>query len=172
MNRRRLLAAGLLAALGPAAAEDGAHLRPWPAQQPTPALRLPAWEGPAFDLAAVRGQVVLLNFWASWCEPCRSEMPSLELLAQRHAADGVQVLAVNYRETDRAVQRFVQDLSLTLPVLRDSDGSASRAFGVRIWPTTVVLDRRGRARFSIIGEADWTGPRVREWLAPLVGAGT
>jgi thiol-disulfide isomerase/thioredoxin len=153
-----------------AAESEGALLRPWPAQQPTPPLRLPAWEGPAFDLASARGQVVLLNFWASWCEPCRAEMPSLELLAQRHAADGVQVITVNHRETDRALQRFVQELQFSLPVLRDMDGTASRAFGVRIWPTTVVVGRNGRVRFSIIGEADWTGAKAREWLAPVIAA--
>ena len=168
MNRRRLLAASLLAALGPAAADDGAHLRPWPAQQPTPALRLPAWEGPAFDLAAARGQVLLLNFWASWCEPCRAEMPSLELLAQRHEGDRLQVLAVNHRESDAAIRRFIDETALTLPVLRDTDGAAARAWGVGVFPSTIVIGRDGRARFSVLGELDWTGPEARAWIAAVL----
>lgn len=173
---RRGLLAGLLTAplaapaVGWTAEADGAHRRNWPASQATPPLKLPVWEGTPFDLAQARGQVVLLNFWASWCEPCRSEMPSLELLAQRHAGDGVQVLAVNFRDTDRAIQRFVQDTALSLPVLRDQDGLASRAFGVRIWPTTVLIARNGRAQFSVIGELDWTGLQARQWLAPLIAA--
>jgi thiol-disulfide isomerase/thioredoxin len=151
-------------------APEGAHRRPWPARQPTPGLRLPAWQGPDFDLAAQRGRVVLLNFWASWCEPCRNELPSLDLLAERLRGDGVVVATVNHRETDRALQRFMDSTVLTLPVLRDTDGSAARVFGVHIWPTTVVVGRDGRACCSIIGEVDWGGSTARQWLAPVLRA--
>jgi thiol-disulfide isomerase/thioredoxin len=149
-------------------APEGAHRRPWPARQPTPALRLRAWQGPDFDLAAQRGRVVLLNFWASWCEPCRNELPSLGLLAERLRGDGVVVATINHRETDRALQRFLDSTVLTLPVLRDTDGSAARAFGVRIWPTTVVVGRDGRVRWSVVGELEWGGVMARGWLEPVL----
>lgn len=168
LGRRALLALAGAAAVAPLPLAAEALRRPWPKGRPTPAVALPGFEGPAWSLASARGQVVLLNFWASWCEPCRSEMPSLELLAQRHEKDGLQVLAVNFRETDAALRRFMQSLPISLPILRDSDGALARAFEVRIFPTTVAIGRDGRARFSVIGELDWNGPEARQWVAELL----
>jgi thiol-disulfide isomerase/thioredoxin len=171
LPRRQALVALVLGLTGwrDARAEaPGAQQRPWSRSRPTPALALPALAGPAWTLAAARGQVVVLNFWASWCEPCRSEMPSLELLAQRHERDGLVVLAVNFRETDAAIRRFVELMPVTLPILRDADGAAARDWGVRIFPTTVVVGRDGRAAFTVVGETDWTGDAARQWIAPLL----
>lgn len=148
--------------------DAGPAPRPWPRGRPTPALELPQHDGPTWSLAQARAQVVLLNFWASWCEPCRTEMPSLELLAQRHEADGLQVVAVNFRETDAAIRRFMALMPITLPILRDADGAAARAYGARVFPTTVAIDRAGRAAFSVVGECEWNGPQARAWLAPLL----
>lgn len=131
-------------------------------------MTLPGFESPAWSLAEAKGRPVLLNFWASWCEPCRAEMPSLELLAQRHEADGLLVLAVNHRETDAAIRRFLQAMPISLPIARDADGATSRSFGVRIFPTSVLIARDGRAAFSVIGELDWTGAQARQWIAPLL----
>ncbi len=171
LRRRQWLALAAAAATPVAASPEatpGAERRPWPPGRPTPPLVLPAWEGPAWSLASARGQVVLLNFWASWCVPCRDEMPSLELLAERHAADRLQVVAVNFRETDGAIQRFLDQTALSLPILRDADGAAARAWQVRIFPTTVAIGRNGRAAFTAIGEVDWTGAAARAWVAPLL----
>lgn len=169
-DRRRLLAAAALGAALPAArAADPEQRRVWPAGKPTPTVELAGWDGTApFRLADARGQLVVLNFWASWCEPCRAELPSLELLAQRHERDGVQVLAANFRETDGTIRRFLAQQPMTLPILRDRDGAAARAFQVRIFPTTVVFARNGRAAFTVTGELDWAGPQARAWLAPLL----
>ncbi len=169
--RRRLvsaLALGGLARHGHAAGPPGAARRAWPAGRATPALDLPAWGGARVRLADLRGQVIVLNFWASWCEPCRAEMPSLELLAQRHENDRLQVFAVNHRESDAAIRRFIDQTALTLPVLRDGDGAAARAWQVGVFPSTVVIGREGRARFSVLGELDWTGPEAREWIAAVL----
>lgn len=149
------------------ASTPGAQRRPWPKGLATPPLDLAAWEGARWRLADARGRVVLLNFWASWCEPCRAEMPSLEALAERDAGRGLTVVAVNFRETDGAIRRFLDRTPLTLPILRDADGGAAKDWQVRIYPTTVVVDRRGRAAFSVIGELDWAGDTARQWLAPL-----
>lgn len=168
-SRRRLLAAAALGAALPAVpVQAQAQRKPWPAGKPTPPLALPAWEGPGFSLAQARGQVVLLNFWASWCEPCRAEMPSLELLAERHAKDGLVVQAVNFRETDAAIRRFLAQWPLTLPILRDRDGAAARDWQVRIFPSTLLVGRDGRAAFSVTGEADWSGDEARRWIAALL----
>jgi thiol-disulfide isomerase/thioredoxin len=174
VSRRRVVLA-LLAVFGLAptvvrCARPDAQARPWPAQQTTPALALPSIDGTSWSLAAMRGQVVVINFWASWCEPCREEMPSLELLATLYQARGLRVVAVNFRETDAAVQRFVQQTGLDLPVARDRDGAAAQAFGVRVFPTTIVIGRNGRAAFSVVGEVDWTGALARSWIEPLLDA--
>ncbi len=169
LSRRTLLTALLGGAAGARAADTPAvQRRPWPRGASTPALDLAAWEGPRWSLAAARGQVVLLNFWASWCEPCRAEMPSLELLAERHKGGGMQVMAVNFRETDGAIRRFVAQTGCSLPILRDVDGGAARDWGARVFPSTVVIGRDGRAAFTVIGELDWTGAQARAWVAPLL----
>ena len=170
-RRRRFAAALALAAAGlrPAAAEvAGARHSPWPHGVATPPLALPGLDGPPHDLVTARGQVVLLNFWASWCEPCVAELPALERLAQQRAADGLTVWAINHRESEAAVRRFRQRTGTTLPLLMDNDGSAARAWQVRTFPTTVALDRRGRPAFSVVGELDWTGAQAAAWLAPLL----
>jgi len=166
-----LAALAAAAAAGPAHAQagtEGAQRRPWPPGRPTPPVALPAWEGAPWRLEDQRGQVVVLNFWASWCEPCRAEMPSLELLAERHTRDRVQVMAVNFRETDGAIRRFLAQTDCSLPILRDVDGGAARDWGVRVFPSTVVIGRDGRATFTVIGELDWTGAEARAWIAPLL----
>lgn len=160
-----LTIAALLAAGRPRQAMAQAQRHSWPPSRATPPLVLPGMDAPAWDLAAARGQVVALNFWASWCEPCRDEMSSLELMAQRHAGDGLQVVAVNFKEGEAAIRRFVERMALSLPVLRDADGAAARAFGVRLFPTTVIVGRDGRARFSVVGETDWTAEPARRWIA-------
>jgi thiol-disulfide isomerase/thioredoxin len=169
VNRRRAAAWLLSPVLGGwavrAQAEGDLTHRPWPAREPAPQLTLDRWEGSPWSLAAQQGKPVLLNFWASWCEPCRSEMPSLELLATRHEAQGLQVLAVNHRETDAAVRRFMEATALSLPVLRDRDGGAAKAFGVRTFPSTVAINRRGQVLSIAIGECDWASPAARQWVA-------
>lgn len=143
--------------------------RPWPAGRATPPLVLPLHEGGGrWSLDEAGGRVVVLNFWAGWCEPCRTEMPSLELFAQRHERDGVVVMAVNHRETDAAIGRFLAQMPISLPILRDADGAVARDWSVRVFPTTVLVGRDGRARFSVIGEADWLAPELRHLLAPLL----
>lgn len=165
----------LVAVVAPARAAPpeqapGAQRHPWPRQRPTPALVLQTLEGQAWRLADQRGRPLLLNFWASWCEPCRTEMPALEALQARHADAGLEVLAVNVREHPATVQRFMQSTGLTLPVLRDADGAAARASGVRIYPSTLAVGRDGRARFTVVGEPDWGGPQARRWIADLLQA--
>jgi peroxiredoxin len=170
VTRRRWLAAACAAYAGCAWPQEaeGARRTPWPRQRPTPALQLPRLDEGSWNLASARGQPVLLNFWATWCEPCRTEMPSLEQLAARHQAQGLQVLAVNFKEGEAAMRRFIANTGLRLPVLQDRDGAAAKAFGVRIFPSTVAIDRRGRAAFVVVGGFDWAGAVAQDWLAPLL----
>ncbi|EHR71668.1 thiol-disulfide isomerase-like thioredoxin [Burkholderiales bacterium JOSHI_001] len=164
-RRRWLLGLAAAAWAGTAGAQS---VKAWPAQRGLPDLNLPLLGGGQFALKSQRGVPLLLNFWASWCEPCRDEMPSLELLAQRHAADGLQVLAVNYQEAERTVRRFVGDTGLSLPVALDLDGAATKAWTSRVFPSTVLVGRDGRPRLLVMGEADWSGPAARQWMDDLL----
>lgn len=168
-RRQLLLASAGLLALGDARSQ--AAERPWPKGQVTPSLELNSFpEGRPWSLAQQRGKAVLLNFWASWCEPCRAELPSLELLDTTLGPQGLLVVTINFRETDAALKRFLDQMPLALPVLRDADGLVSRSFGVRVFPTTVLIDRAGQARASMVGERDWNGPDMRQWVARYLKA--
>jgi len=119
-------------------------------------------------LADFRGRVVLLNFWATWCPPCRKELPALEEVARAFAAEGLTVLTVSVREPADTVRTFVQEVGLGLPVLLDDDGVVSDRYGVLAIPTTVVVDRRGRAVGRIIGYRDWVGAQAQEYLRAVL----
>jgi thiol-disulfide isomerase/thioredoxin len=120
------------------------------------------------SLASLRGKVVVLNFWATWCEPCRLEMPSLDAMAARRRGEGVAVAAVNYRERADVVQRYLEGASFRSPVLLDSDGDATFAWTPRVFPTTVIVGRRGQPVHVVVGELDWEGAEARALIDPLV----
>jgi len=166
--RRRALLFGLL---GCAAGARAYQVRPWVATRPAPPLSLPDLDGKTWHLSALQGRVVLLNFWATWCDPCREEMPSLEALARRHRADPVSVLTVNYQESEPAIRRFLERVPLGLPVLLDRDGSATKAWTPRVFPTTVMVDRSGRPLHQIVGAIDWAGDEARRWMHDLLASG-
>ena len=169
LSRRRLLTgAALCASAWPSLADATVQRRPWPAGQATPPLALPLLDGGTWTLAGARGKVVAINFWASWCEPCRAEMPSLELMAARHEADGLVVVAVNFKESEATMRRFRDQTLLTVPLLRDADGAAAKAWQVRIFPSTLLVGRDGRARFAVVGEADWSAAPARQWVSGLL----
>jgi thiol-disulfide isomerase/thioredoxin len=173
--RRRLLRtlAGTLALplLAPGRAHAAHEARPWPAGKPAPALALQDLDGKAWSLAGLKGRAVVINFWATWCEPCRAELPSLEALAARHGRDGLVVLTVNYQESVAAIERFLAIAPLSLPVLLDRDGQAARAWTPRIFPSTVLVGRTGRPSLLVVGEVEWAGAAAGEWVKPLLGRG-
>jgi thiol-disulfide isomerase/thioredoxin len=174
-TRRKLLAGSLAgaAALALPGAVRAAHLvRSWPSTKAAPSLALSDLDGKAWSLAALKGRPVLLNFWASWCEPCRAEMPSLELLQTRHEEAGLVILSVNYQEPPPTIRHFLETLPFSLPILLDHDGDAASAWTQRVFPTTVLIDRTGRPRSSVIGELDWMGGAARSMLEPLLAPAT
>jgi len=169
-SRRSLLACAGTWLVPAARATPGHQWRPWDAKRPVPRLDLAAADGSRWQLARQRGQVVVANFWATWCEPCRDEMPSLARLAERHATQGLQVVAINYREPAARAERFMAALGVKLPVLLDADGEAAVAWTPRIFPSTVLIDRRGRPAGVLVGDIDWTGEAAQTLLAPLLAA--
>ena len=160
--------AGMVGLAVPRLALAAHEVRPWPANRAAPGLELTDLDGKTWSLASLKGQAVVLNFWASWCEPCRAEMPSLELLAKKYERDGLTVLAVNYQEAIPIIQRFLAAMPFSLPILLDRDGQAARSWTPRVFPSTVLIDRAGRPRNVVLGELDWMSDAALELVKPLL----
>ena len=109
-----------------------------------PDFTLPTLDGEMVSLASYRGQPVLLNFWATWCPPCRAEMPAMQRVYETYRDDGFVVLAVNVRESEEPVRAFIEELGLTFPILMDEKGDVTNTYRVYGLPTTYFLDREGR----------------------------
>ena len=141
-------------ALLPGASKAERELQPWK-RGATPALALPDLQGRTVDLRELRGRVVLVNFWATWCEPCRDEMPSIGRLRDRLAGKPFEVLLVNFGEGTPRIEEFLRREKLVLPVLRDADKTVAAAWRAGGLPMTFLVDARGRVRYSVFGEKDW-----------------
>ena len=156
----------LLLALGAssAAAQD---LKPW-AGVVTPALSLSDIEGKPHKLADYRGKVVLVNFWATWCVPCRDEMPSIERLRAALEGRPFAVLAVNLAEPESRIRKFLEVVPVRFPVLLDTDSRAARAWQARVLPATFIVGPDGVVRYQYFGELDWAKPEIREQIVKLL----
>jgi len=137
----------------PALAADGERL-PSPREGfPAPDFTLDTMDGGTAALSAQRGKVVILNLWASWCGPCRAEMPAIQRVYAANRERGLEVLAVNstFQDSLPDAQAFVQQLGLTFPILLDREGSVSRRYLLRALPSTFFIDRQGVIRAVIVG---------------------
>lgn len=120
------------------------------------------------SLAGLRGRVVLLNFWASWCPDCRPEMAMFEQLHRDFAAQGLVVLGINVREGTQAIQRYAQELGLTFPLVLDPQGEVYASYGVIGIPTTFLIGRDGRAVALAVGPREWAGTEARSLIKTLL----
>jgi cytochrome c biogenesis protein CcmG/thiol:disulfide interchange protein DsbE len=125
-------------------------------------------EGPRVSLASLRGRVVLLNFWASWCRDCRSEMLMFEQLHRDFAAQGLTILGVNIREGTRMIRRYAEELDLTFPLVLDAKGKITASYGVIGLPTTFLIGRDGRPVALAIGPRDWDAAPARAIIKTLL----
>lgn len=147
-----------------------AEIREWPGTPAAPALELLTVDGAPLSLAQLRGKVVLVNFWATWCEPCITEMPSLQRLRDELGPRGFEVLAVNYQEGPVRINEFIRKMKLSLPMVRDTDGSVAKQWGARVFPASFLIDRDGKIRYAVSGDADWTSPGTLRTIEPLLAA--
>ena len=148
-------------------------LKPIEPPAEAPDIAFSAQDGTQHHLSEYRGRGMVINFWATWCAPCVAEMPSLGTLSKALASANIVVLPLS---SDRGgadvVDRWFQAHDVTgLPVLIDPKGEAARAFDARGIPTTVVIDREGRARAKVEGAADWSTPAAVALIERLVNAG-
>lgn len=139
---------------------------------PAPPFRLPSITGGEVDVASFRGRLVVVNFWATWCAPCVTEMPSLERLHRALKDEGLVVLGVSVDEDEPALRRFAAERGVTFPILRDPGGrSAAAAYHTTGYPETFVVDDGGVLRESYVGPAEWDTPgalaHFRELLRSL-----
>jgi peroxiredoxin len=137
---------------------------------PAPDFTLQDSDAKKYSLKDYRGKVVLLNFWATWCPPCRREMPSLERLHQKLKDKDLVVLALNQMEGVDQVFIFTGEIGVdvTIPILFDKDSSVSRAYGVMGLPTTYLIDKKGNIRFRAIGGREFDNPEVEKLLLQLM----
>jgi len=164
---KAILAALLLLAATSAGAAAGTALRPW-TKGATPPLALRDLSGADVDLRKLEGRVVVVNFWATWCEPCIAEMPSLQRLRERLRGKPLEVLAVNYAESPEKVKALLRKSRIELPVLLDPSKEAADAWNAKGLPMTFVVDRAGKVRYWIFGERDWNGGDILAAIEKLV----
>ena len=147
-----------------------APIKPW-AGKGTPSLTLEDVAGRTVDLRKMKGQVVLVNFWATWCEPCRDEMPGLERLRAKLQGKPFEVLAVNFGESNPKVAAFLEREKLTLPVLMDPEKKAADRWKAKGLPMTFLVDARGQVRYWVFGERDWSEGEALGYVEKLVAEG-
>ncbi len=136
------------------------ELTAYPAGAVPPSFTGRTLNGSTLSLADLRGSVVVLNFWASWCLECRPEMPALEHLHRNYGSRGLAVVGVNARESAAAARRYAGDLRLTFPLVPDVEGKINTLYGVVGLPTTFLIARDGRAVALAVGFRDWESPRA------------
>lgn len=118
-----------------------------PLSGPAPDFTLKSRGGKNIKLSELRGQVVMVNFWASWCGPCRQEMPLLDQLYQRYQPMGFTLLGVNVEEDSGAANKVLQEIPVSFPILYDSRNEVSKSYRVGAMPSTVLIDRDGKMRY-------------------------
>lgn len=144
---------------------------PPPTVQMAPDFTLTALNGERVSLSQYRGKVVFLNFWATWCPPCRAELPSMQRLNEVFAGRDFVMLAVNV-ESDGAkiLPEFLRQFPHSYQVLLDGDGQAQKLYGVDKFPETFVIDKQGRVVERIIGARDWSATAMLQRFNTLVAA--
>ena len=114
---------------------------------PAPQFQLGAADGTAVNLGALKGKVVMINFWASWCGPCRKEMPILEQLSRQYRTKGLTLIGVNVEPDSKAAMNWLKETPVSFPILFDTDSTVSKLYQVAGMPNTVIVDRKGTVRY-------------------------
>lgn len=136
---------------------------------PAPDVVVNSLQGAPLKLSDLKGKVVLLNFWATWCPPCRAEIPSMVKLNTAMSGKPYQMVAVSIDEGGRpAVESFLKTNSLSLPAYTDPDNAAARTYGITGVPETFIIDRQGIIVKKVIGPLEWDSPDVAAFLEKLM----
>jgi len=130
------------------------------------AFNLPDLQGKMHGLP--QGEVVLLNFWATWCPPCRKEMPSMAALHRKYADRGLKIVAISVDRDADDLAAFVREYKLPFTVLQDADSAVSHDYGVFRYPETFLIDRQGNVRYHLVGAIEWMSASIIKGIEGLV----
>lgn len=132
--------------------------------KPAPGFSLVDRQGKTWKLSGLRDQVVFVNFWASWCPPCREELPSMENLYRSMPADRFKMLSILYKDEPAAADALAATFGITFPVLVDPGDKTGQAYGLTGVPETFIVDKKGVLREKFIGPRQWDSPQARQML--------
>ena len=166
-----ILVVGLVLTTGVVSAQElGYRLTRIKEPVKAPDFQLQDMDEKLYSLADYRGKVIMINFWATWCPPCRQEMPSLEAVYQDLKEDGFMVIAINQWESPELVFPYIGQLSVfpTFPILFDHDGKLSQTYDVKGLPTTFIVDKQGNIVYRAIGGRDFNHPEVKKLIRALL----
>jgi len=140
--------------------------------QGAPDFRFKDKSGKEFSLFDFRGKVVLINFWATWCPPCREELPSLVSLLRQTDPNELKILALSVDESWAPVNEYLREVGILFPVYDDFDRNISRRYGTLKFPETYIVDRKGTVVRKVIGATDWVAPSMMAYLKELLAEGS
>lgn len=146
-------------------------LQPPKEEVEAPDFTLKDLNGKKVQLRDFRGKVVFLNFFATWCVPCRLEMPAMERLSQAFKDKGLVVLAVDIKESAKAVRAFLREVKVSFPALLDEDGSVAFMYGIRPLPATYLIGRDGMILWRAFGAREWDNATSRQYFSRLLSDG-
>lgn len=129
-----------------------------------PDFTIKSLEGEDVSLSSFQGKTVILNFWATWCPPCRAEMPSMQVMYEELRNEGIELVAVDLQEPERTVKKFIEENGYTFTILLDSRGSIGAQYGVRSIPTTFIIDAEGYAVAQLVGSREWESEELYDAL--------
>jgi peroxiredoxin len=136
--------------------------------KPAPDFDTVDLKGDIWSLSRLKGKVVFVNFWATWCSPCREEMPSMQRLYVKLPKDKFEMIALFNSDKEPAVKKFVSQLGLTFPILSDEFNFAGPKYGITGLPETFIVDKQGVIREKFIGPAEWDTPETMEMLTKYI----
>jgi len=137
-------------------------------RSPAPEFALNDVSGKVITLKSLRGKVVFLNFWATWCRPCRREMPAMEKLHREFRDRGLEIVAVNFREGRDDIRKFLQELGLTFTILLDKNGKISEQYGVWHLPVSYIINRKGEFVGKVSGSREWDSKEAESFFRELL----
>ncbi len=164
---RRFLGACLVGLFSLTAAWAQFEKLPWPAQQKPPLLTFKDTSGRVLSPETLRGKKLIINFWATWCAPCKEELPTLQVFSDLQDPLQTMVLTINVKEPPSRAQKFMQNNQISLPLISDPQGEWAKKLNIKVFPTTLLVDAKGVIKWRVVGEVDWTSTEAQAWVNSL-----